>query len=66
MFQKHYFYDIIISTRPDGSQMQFEQGVLDVPFWWTPKQAFQGCVDFVNQAYEVKYSFHFKEFRRIK
>lgn len=66
MFQKYYYYDILISTRPDGSDMKFEQGVLPVPFWWSPKDAMDQAIAYVKTEYEVNYGFHFKEFRRIK
>lgn len=66
MFQKHYYYDILISVRPDGSEMRFEQGVLSVPFYWSPKEAMDRAIEYIKQSYEVQYSFHFKEFRRIK
>lgn len=66
MFKKHYYYNIIIKTRPDGSDFRTEQGVLEVPRWWTPRQAHQACVNYIQQAYEVQYDFNFQEFRRIK
>ena len=66
MFQKYYFYDIIVNVRPDGSDPRFEQGVLPVPLWWSPRNAFDHCVETVRAQYEVQYGFHFKEFRRIK
>ena len=64
--EKYYFYDIIINDRPDGSAPKFEQGVLNVPFWWSTRRAFDHACETVRVQYEVLYAFHFKEFRRIK
>lgn len=65
MFKKSFYYNIIINKRPDGSEPAFEQGVLVVPFWWAGDAAFQRCVDYIKENYEVNYGYHFQDFRRV-
>lgn len=65
MFKKSFYYNIIIKVRPDGSEPAFEQGVLDVPFYWNGQDAFQACVDYIAKNYEVNYGYHFQDFRRV-
>lgn len=65
MFIKSYYYEVAITTRPDGT-MQPLCGVLERPLFSSPKSALEVVLAHVAKEYEVNYGFFIREFRRIR
>lgn len=65
MLVKHYYYEVAVTTRPDGT-MQPVVGIISQFVWQSPQRALQSVKDFIAAEYEVNYGYFIREFRTIR